>query len=58
VPLVVFTVLYLIPTLYVSLDTALGWTDVFGLGANPTTATVRDLKSVALFVLTLIWPAV
>jgi hypothetical protein len=57
VPLIVFAILFFIPTLYVSLDTALGWTDVFRPGVDATTTSVRELKSIGLFILTLLWPA-
>lgn len=53
VPLGVFTVLFFIPPFYISLDTALDWTDAFEPSAN----NVRDLKATALFILTLLWPA-
>jgi hypothetical protein len=43
-----------VPTLYISLDTSLGWTSVFRLSAY----NVPDLEATTLFVLTLIWPAV
>jgi hypothetical protein len=40
-------------TLYFSLDTARDWTDVFHMSAK----NIPDLEATALFVLTLIWPA-
>lgn len=53
VPLAVFTVLFFIPPLYISLDTSLNWTDAF----EPSVTNTRDLKATALFILTLLWPA-
>ncbi|WWD20566.1 hypothetical protein CI109_105042 [Kwoniella shandongensis] len=54
VPLVIGSVLFFIATLYVSLDTSLHWTESFVLVGSD----VGTLKATALFVLTLIWPAV
>ncbi|WRT70536.1 uncharacterized protein IL334_007534 [Kwoniella shivajii] len=53
-PLCILAVIFFIPTLYVSLDTAFGWTDVF----TPNTGDMADVKNIALFILTLIWPAI
>lgn len=55
VPLIVFAVLFFAPTLYMALDTGLHWTDGFTLPPNAEDA--RDLRATALFVLTLLWPA-
>ena len=49
----VFGVLFFAPTLYISLDTALDWTDAFHMSPK----NVPDLESTVLFALTLIWPA-
>ena len=54
VPLCVLTILFFAPTLYVALDTALVWTDSLKNNAGDDT---RDLKSIPLFILTLLWPA-
>ncbi|WWC92120.1 uncharacterized protein L201_007074 [Kwoniella dendrophila CBS 6074] len=53
-PLSIFAILFFIPTLYISLDTSLGWTDAFNVNGD----NVAQLKNTALFILTLIWPAV
>ncbi len=53
VPMAVFGVLFFAATLYISLDTALNWTSVFHMSMK----NVPDLEATALFVLTLIWPA-
>ncbi|KAK8850383.1 hypothetical protein IAR55_004301 [Kwoniella newhampshirensis] len=53
VPLVIVAILFFIPTLYISLDTSLHWTEVFVLKGDEA-----NLKATGLFVLTLIWPAV
>jgi hypothetical protein len=52
VPYFGFGVVVFGATVYISLDVALGITDVIGKPANPPT----DLKSIALFVLLIIWP--
>ena len=44
---------FFIATLYISLDTAFGWTKAFGV-SNPPIAQ----KNIPLFVLTTIWPGV
>jgi hypothetical protein len=46
-------ILFFGPTLYISLDTSLDWTDAFHMSAG----SIPDLKNITLFVLTLIWPA-
>ncbi|KAG9028422.1 hypothetical protein FRB95_006500 [Tulasnella sp. JGI-2019a] len=51
VPFWAGVVAFFIATLYISLDTALGWTSAFTPG-NPPVA----LKNIPLFVLTTIWP--
>ncbi|WVQ70595.1 hypothetical protein IAR50_000114 [Cryptococcus sp. DSM 104548] len=53
VPLSIFGILFFIPTLYISLDTAFHWTSTF----NIPLAQAADVKSIALFILTLIIPA-
>ncbi|ODN82805.1 hypothetical protein L202_01077 [Cryptococcus amylolentus CBS 6039] len=53
VPLTVFSILFFVPTLYISLDTAFHWTSPF----NIPLAKVAEVKSIALFILTLIVPA-
>ncbi|KAG8860551.1 hypothetical protein FRB96_003805 [Tulasnella sp. 330] len=52
VPFWAGTAAFFVATLYISLDTALGWTKAFAPG-NPTVA----LKNIPLFVLTTVWPA-
>lgn len=46
------TIAFFVATLYISLDTAFGWTSAFG-PSNPPIAQ----KNIALFILTSIWPA-
>jgi hypothetical protein len=53
VPIVIVAVLFFGPTLYISLDTSLYWTSAFHLSGKDAI----ELKNTALFVLTLIWPA-
>jgi len=53
VPLMIGAVLFFAPTLYISLDTAFSWTSVFQIPDNG----LPDLKSIGLFILTLVWPA-
>ncbi|WVQ85849.1 hypothetical protein IAT38_008017 [Cryptococcus sp. DSM 104549] len=52
-PLSILTVLFFVPTLYISLDTSLHWTETFHMSASD----VESLRATALFVLTLLWPA-
>ncbi|KIY70412.1 hypothetical protein CYLTODRAFT_488087 [Cylindrobasidium torrendii FP15055 ss-10] len=52
VPFSVFTVISFVAGLYVSLDIGLGFTDTLAPG-NPQ----EDLHSIALFILTSVWPA-
>ncbi|EIW69847.1 hypothetical protein M231_00980 [Tremella mesenterica] len=54
VPLMIIAILFFAPTLYISLDTALSWTSAFQLSSSH----FDELKSIGLFILTLIWPAV
>lgn len=53
VPFWGFTLAFFVATLYISLDTAFGWTSAFG----PSTPPIAQ-KNIALFVLTTIWPGV
>ncbi|WWC72431.1 uncharacterized protein I206_106393 [Kwoniella pini CBS 10737] len=53
-PLSMFAILFFVPTLYISLDTSLGWTSVF----RNTGENASNVKNIALFILTMIWPAV
>nr|XP_019000641.1 uncharacterized protein I203_06686 [Kwoniella mangroviensis CBS 8507]OCF64102.1 hypothetical protein I203_06686 [Kwoniella mangroviensis CBS 8507] len=53
-PLSILAILFFIPTLYISLDTSLGWTNVFEISGEDLTY----LKNIALFILTLLWPAI
>ena len=50
VPTAIIGVLLFIPTLYISLDTSQSWTGAFDTGPQ--------VKSISLFILTMIWPAV
>ncbi|KAF5392771.1 hypothetical protein D9757_000954 [Collybiopsis confluens] len=52
-PFFIFSLVVFIATLYVSLDTALGFTTVLGPSSNPI-----ELRSIPLFVLTSIWPGI
>ncbi|OCF43325.1 hypothetical protein I317_02894 [Kwoniella heveanensis CBS 569] len=52
-PLILFAILFFIPTLYIGLDTSFGWTSVFRFDTDSP----DELKNITLFVLTLIWPA-
>jgi hypothetical protein len=54
IPLTVFSVVLFAGTLYISLDVALGLTETIGGASNP----VQSIRSIPLFVLTSIWPAV
>ena len=52
-PMIIGSVLFFAPTLYISLDTSLGWTSTFRLDSGD----LGELKSIGLFILTLLWPA-
>ncbi|KAG7091436.1 hypothetical protein E1B28_010472 [Marasmius oreades] len=52
IPYLLFTIIFFGGTVYVSLDIALGITKTLGPTENPS-----ELRSIALFVLTSIWPA-
>nr|XP_018259939.1 uncharacterized protein I303_08011 [Kwoniella dejecticola CBS 10117]OBR82097.1 hypothetical protein I303_08011 [Kwoniella dejecticola CBS 10117] len=52
-PLSIFAILFFVPTLYISLDTSLGWTSVFEVSGEDA----ENVKNIALFMLTMIWPA-
>jgi hypothetical protein len=52
-PFFIFTLIIFVATLYISLDVALGLTHALGPSSNP-----RELRSIPLFILTSIWPAV
>lgn len=54
VPLSIFSILFFVATLYISLDTGLHWTQAFYL---TSTEDAEDLKGTALFVFSLILPA-
>ncbi|WVQ87834.1 hypothetical protein IAS59_001564 [Cryptococcus gattii] len=54
VPLSIFSILFFVATLYISLDTGLHWTQAFHL---TSTEDAEDLKGTALFVFSLILPA-
>ena len=51
-PLAIVAILFFVPTLYISLDTAFNYTGVFKLSPAQT----PNLLNVGLFVLTLVWP--
>lgn len=53
-PFYIFTLITLGVGIYISLDIALGITEVIGGVSNPP----QEIRSIALFVLTSIWPAV
>ncbi|WVW81018.1 hypothetical protein I302_103009 [Kwoniella bestiolae CBS 10118] len=53
-PLSILAILFFIPTIYISLDTSLGWTNVFEISGDDITY----LKNIALFILSLLWPAI
>ncbi|KAL7422672.1 hypothetical protein Q5752_001963 [Cryptotrichosporon argae] len=53
VPLSLGAVLFFVPTLYVALSVGFRWNTVFQISSTDP----ADLKSTALFVLTLLWPA-
>ncbi|OXG41075.1 hypothetical protein C360_00860 [Cryptococcus neoformans Bt15] len=53
-PLSIFSILFFVATLYISLDTGLHWSQAFHL---TSTADVENLKGTALFVFSLILPA-
>ncbi|KAL0569823.1 hypothetical protein V5O48_012141 [Marasmius crinis-equi] len=53
IPYIVLSVIFFAGTTYVALDVGLGITDTLGPTSNPS-----ELRSIALFVLTSIWPAV
>lgn len=52
-PLSIFSILFFVATLYISLDTGLHWSQAFHLAS---TADVENLKGTALFVFSLILP--
>ncbi|KAE8541521.1 hypothetical protein D1P53_002883 [Cryptococcus gattii VGV] len=54
VPLSIFSILFFVAALYISLDTGLHWTQAFHL---TSTEDAEDLKGTALFVFSLILPA-
>ncbi|ORX41155.1 chitin synthase III catalytic subunit-domain-containing protein [Kockovaella imperatae] len=53
VPLCVIAALFFAPTLYIALDIGLHWTETFRIDSSDPSS----LRSITLFVLTLIWPA-
>lgn len=53
VPLGLVGLLFFAATLYVSLDTGLHWTHALHMSDKE----IQDLRSIGLFVLTLLWPA-
>jgi hypothetical protein len=53
VPLTGIFILMFAPTLYISLDTSMSWTSAFRFSST----TAPEVRATALFVLTLIWPA-
>lgn len=52
-PLGLVGLLFFAATLYVSLDTGLHWTHALHMSDKE----IQDLRSIGLFVLTLLWPA-
>ncbi|KAF8703666.1 hypothetical protein AX14_014155 [Amanita brunnescens Koide BX004] len=54
IPFFLFAIIFLCGTTYISLDVALGVTETLGGPSNP----VQSIRSIPLFVLTSIWPAV
>lgn len=53
VPLTGIFMFLFAPTLYISLDTSMSWTSAFRFSST----TAPEVRATALFVLTLIWPA-
>lgn len=53
IPLTGIFILLFAPTLYISLDTSMSWTSAFRFSST----TAPEVRATALFVLTLIWPA-
>ncbi|ORY35850.1 chitin synthase III catalytic subunit-domain-containing protein [Naematelia encephala] len=54
VPMCIIAILFFVPTLYISLDTTFSWSHTFHMDGQE----VSNLSNIALFVLTLVWPAI